>query len=94
MIQIHFKRLIFNSKSLKIRQKRLKYVKKSLDRVFLLYQSIAFLMVDLRGLEPRYATQSKLLSTRLVYSKSSLALSEQTSQKLTTLYYIHLLLLE
>ena len=67
---------------------------KRLDTLISLYQTYAFNMVDLRGLEPRYATQSKLLSTRLVYSKSSLALSEQTSQKLTTLYYIHLLLLE
>ena len=69
-------------------------MKKGLKQYYLLYQTIVFNMVDLRGLEPRYATQSKLLSTRLVYSKSSLALSEQTSQKLTTLYYIHLLLLE
>ena len=43
-------------------------------------------LVDQPGFEPGYPTQSNLLSTRLVYSKSSLALSEQTNQKLTTLY--------
>ena len=51
-----------------------------------LYQNILFIMVDQPGFEPGYPTQSNLLSTRLVYSKSSLALSEQTNQKLTTLY--------
>ena len=45
-------------------------------------------MVDLGGLEPPYAAISNILSTCLVYPETSLALSEQTNQKLTTLYYI------
>lgn len=52
------------------------------------------ILVDLGRLELPYETQFKLLSTRLVYPKSSLALSEQTNQRLTTLYYIHQFLLE
>ena len=61
-------------------------IKKSLETVSLLYQSIAFYLVEMTGLEPVYVTQFNLLSTCLVKSNFSLALSEMTNQRLTTPY--------
>ena len=55
-------------------------------RLTLLYQTYAFNMVEMTGLEPVYVTQSNLLSTCLVKSNFSLALSEMTNQRLTTPY--------
>ena len=67
---------------------------KTQKRLDILYQTYAFNMVEPGGLEPPYTTISNILSTRLVYPESSLALSEQTNQRLTTLYYIHQFFLE
>ena len=47
-----------------------KISKKNLDRVFLLYQSIAFLMVEMRGIEPRYIARFTKLSTCLAYPEN------------------------